>query len=248
MGVRIEHLRTDINKSMYGDSADNTALGTADYKLAIHLENGRSVYTFCMCPGGVVVAAASEKDRLVVNGMSYYSRNEDNSNSALLVGVSPDDFKSDHPLAGMYLQRETENKAFIAGGSNYYAPVTTVKDFINDTLPSRIGKVKPSYKPGYKFAKPEEYLPDYICESLKAGIKEFGKKIQGFDIDDAVITGIESRSSSPVRIERNENLESVSLNGLYPCGEGAGYAGGIVSAAVDGMKCAEKIIEKLRSV
>lgn len=248
MGVRIEHLRTDINKSMYGNSADNTALGTADYKLAAHLENGRSVYTFCMCPGGVVVAAASEKDRLVVNGMSYYSRNEDNSNSALLVGVSPDDFKSDHPLAGMYLQRETENKAFIAGGSNYYAPVTTVKDFINDTLPSRIGKVKPSYKPGYKFAKPEEYLPDYICESLKAGIKEFGKKIQGFDSDDAVITGIESRSSSPVRIERNENLESVSLNGLYPCGEGAGYAGGIVSAAVDGMKCAEKIIEKLRSV
>ena len=247
MGLRIEHLRKDINKAMYGEYADNKALKSADYKLAVHLKNGRSVYTFCMCPGGVVVAAASEKNKLTVNGMSYYSRDEENSNSALLVGISPSDFNSEHPLAGMYLQQQIEEKAYIAGGSNYNAPITTVKDFLNDTLPAKLGKVKPSYKPGVTFAQPQQYLPDYICDSLKIGIKEFGKKIKGFDCDDAILTGIESRSSSPIRIDRNEEYQSITVQGLYPCGEGAGYAGGIMSAAADGIKCAEKIIERLRS-
>lgn len=243
MGVRIEHLRSDINKAMYGKFYNHKALKAADYKLSAHLKNGRGVYTFCMCPGGVVVAAASEKNRLAINGMSYYNRDAENSNSAVLVGINPENFGDSDPLAGMYLQREIEEKAFIAGGSNYNAPVAAVGDFLENKLTTKLGKITPSYKPGYKFARPEEYLPDYICESLREGIKEFGKKIKGFDAPDAVLTGIESRSSSPIRINRNEELQSVSAVGVFPCGEGAGYAGGIMSAAVDGIKCAEKIIE-----
>ena len=248
VGVRIEHLRNDINKAMYGKFYNHKALKAADYKLSVHLENGRGVYTFCMCPGGVVVAAASEENRLAVNGMSCFDRNDENSNSAVLVGLNPEDFGDSHALAGMYLQREIEEKAFIAGGSNYNAPVICVGDFLENRTTTHLGNITPSYKPGYKFARPEEYLPDFVCQSLKSGIKEFGKKIKGFDARDAVLTGIESRSSSPVRINRNEDLQSLSAVGIYPCGEGAGYAGGIMSAAVDGMKCAERIIENyLRS-
>lgn len=243
VGVRIEHKREDIDKAMYGDFAGHPALKAADYKQVVHLPNGRTLYTFCMCPGGEVVAASSENGRLAVNGMSCFARDDENSNSALLVNVGSVDYSSDHPLAGMFFQRDIEEKAFAAGGSDYSAPVTTVGELLGGEF--TIGKVNPSYIPNYRHAKVTDYLPDFICQSLKLGIPEMGKKIKGFDSPDAVLTGVESRSSSPVRINRGESLESVSLRGLYPCGEGAGYAGGIVSAAVDGMKCAEEIIKKL---
>ena len=230
---------------MYGDFAGHKALKAADYKLAVHLPNGRTLYTFCMCPGGYVVAASSEEGRLAVNGMSCFARDAENSNSALLVNVGPEDYGSDHPLAGMYFQRELEEKAFIAGGSDYRAPAAVLRDFMAGRVSEKLGRVKPSYRPDVKFAAPEEYLPDYVCESLRMGITEMGKKIKGFDDGDTVLTGIESRSSSPVRINRGEDMQSLSLKGLYPCGEGAGYAGGIVSAAVDGMKCAEAVLEAL---
>lgn len=247
VGVRIEHLRKDINKAMYGDFAEHSALKSADYKLAVHLPNGRTLYTFCMCPGGEVISAVSEEKRLAVNGMSCFARDAENSNSALLVGINTDDYKSSHVLAGMYFQRELEEKAFIAGGADYSAPVTLSGDFMDGKISESFGKVKPSYRPSVKFANPESYLPDFVCESLRLGIKEMGKKISGFDDPEAVLTGIESRSSSPVRIDRNENLQSVSVEGLFPCGEGAGYAGGIISAAVDGMKCAEAVIKNINN-
>ena len=242
VGVRIEHKREFIDKAMYGDFAGHPALKAADYKLAVHLPNGRSLYTFCMCPGGEVVAASSEKNRLAVNGMSCFARNAENSNSALLVNVDTSDYGSDHPLAGMHFQRELEEKAFIAGGSDYSAPVITVGEFLGNTAGE---DVVPSYRPGVKKVHPSEYLPDFVCESLKLGIPEMGRKIKGFDSSGAVLTGIESRSSSPVRINRGEDMQSISLKGLYPCGEGAGYAGGIVSAAADGMKCAEAVIDRI---
>ncbi len=245
VGVRIEHLRKDIDRAMYGEFAGNPALKAADYKLAVHLPDGRSLYTFCMCPGGEVVAASSETGRLAVNGMSCFARDGENSNSALLVNVTPQDFGSKHPLAGMYFQREIEEKAFIAGGSDYSAPVILVGDFLENQLSEDFGRVKPSYRPNVKFAMPQEYLPDFVCRSLKDGIVEMGRKIKGFDDKDAILTGVESRSSSPVRINRDEKLQSLSVGGFFPCGEGAGYAGGIISAAVDGMKCAEAVIEAL---
>lgn len=245
VGVRAEHLRTDIDKAMYGAFAGHKALKAADYKLAVHLPNGRTLYTFCMCPGGYVVAASSEEGRLAVNGMSCFARDAENSNSALLVNVGPEDYGSDHPLAGMWFQRDLEEKAFRAGGSDYHAPAAVLRDFMEGRVSEKLGRVKPSYRPDVKFAAPEEYLPDYVCESLRMGITEMGKKIQGFDDGDTLLTGIESRSSSPVRINRGEDMQSLSLKGLYPCGEGAGYAGGIVSAAVDGMKCAEALLEAI---
>ena len=243
VGVRIEHRREDIDKAMYSDFAGHPALKAADYKLAVHLPNGRTLYTFCMCPGGEVVAASSETGRLAVNGMSCFARDAENSNSALLVNVDTSDYASDHPLAGMYFQRELEEKAFAAGGSDYSAPVISVGEFLNGK--SVNSRVKPSYRPSVKKASPEEYLPDFVCESLKMGIPEMGRKLRGFDSPAAILTGIESRSSSPVRINRGEDFQSVSLRGLFPCGEGAGYAGGIVSAAVDGMKCAEAVLKNL---
>lgn len=246
VGVRIEHLRTEIDSAMYGSFAGHKALKAADYKLAVHLPNGRTLYTFCMCPGGYVVAASSEKNRLAVNGMSRFARNAENSNSALLVGVSAEDYGSDHPLAGMHFQRRLEEKAFLAGGGAYSAPVTSVGDFLSNRTAAQLGKVRPSYMPSVKLASPDEYLPDFVCETLRLGIREMGRKIKGFDAPDAVLTGIESRSSSPVRINRGADLQSLSMKGLFPCGEGAGYAGGIVSAAVDGMKCAEAVIEQLK--
>lgn len=240
VGMRIEHLRESIDRSMYG--AAYTRLPAAYYKQNVHLKDGRGVYTFCMCPGGVVVAAQSEKDSVVTNGMSEFARDQINSNAALLVSVDPDDIKSDHALKGMYWQRELEHKAFLAGGGDYRAPVTRVGDFLNGERSDRFGEVLPSYLPGTRFAKPEEIFPPFITDSMRAAIPLIDRKLHGFSHPDAVLTAVESRSSSPIRIVRDDSMQSVSLRGLYPCGEGAGYAGGIVSAAVDGIKVAEKII------
>ena len=244
VGARIEHLREKVDKAQYGRFAGNKKLGSANYKLSTHLDNGRGVYTFCMCPGGKVVNASSEENRLCTNGMSEFARNAENSNSALLVGINPDDYESDHPLAGMYLQRKLESKAFVAGGENYNAPIQRVDDFLNNRKSTHLGDVKPSIGPNYEFSNLNEILPEYVSTSMAQGIVKMGRMLHGFDDGDAVLTGVESRSSSPVRILRKtDTLESVLIEGLYPCGEGAGYAGGIISAAVDGIKCAEKIIE-----
>ncbi len=244
MGVRIEHLQSDLNKCMYGDYAEHPALGAADYKLAVHLPNGHSLYTFCMCPGGEVVASASEEGRLVVNGMSCHARNDVNANSAILVGISPEDLQSSDPLAGMYLQEELEQKAYEVTGGGYKAPVCLVGDFLAGKESVSFGKVKPTYTPNTEFVLPDKYLPEFITNTLRQGIPAMARKLSLFSDMEAVLTGIESRSSSPVRIIRNETYQSVTVRGLYPCGEGAGYAGGITSAAVDGMKCAEAVISK----
>ncbi len=242
MGVRIEHKQSMINKAQYGEFAE--FLPPADYKLTTHLENGRSAYTFCMCPGGVVVAAASEDNRLVTNGMSYYKRDGENANSALLIGIRPEDFASDDVLSGMYMQRTIESKAFKEGGSNYNAPVQTVGDFLQGINTKALGNVIPSYKPGVTPADFKNIFPDFMYESLQLALNEMDKKIKGFADSNAVLTAVESRSSSPVRILRDkESFNSLSLKGLYPCGEGCGYAGGIMSAAVDGIKCAEAILK-----
>ncbi len=242
VGVRIEHLQSDINKSQYGDSGVSSKLGAADYKLSTHLKNGRGVYTFCMCPGGKVVAAASECNGVVTNGMSEFSRSEKNANSAVLVGVSPSDFKDDSPLAGVEFQREIERNAYLIGGENYFAPAQCFGDFLIGKETKSFKEVLPSYAPGVKLCDLAKIFPDYVVESLKMGILEMDKHLKGFASHSAVLTGPETRSSSPVRILRNENQESVSVKGLYPCGEGAGYAGGIISAAVDGIRCAESIM------
>ena len=244
VGVRIEHLQSMINKAQYGSFAGKGKLGAADYKLAVHLENGRGVYTFCMCPGGTVVAAASESGHLVTNGMSEFARNGINSNSALLVGITPDDFGSSEPLAGVELQRKLEKKAFELGGGNYNAPVQRAADFMINKRTVSFGSVVPSYTAGVTMANISECLPEYVTVALKEGIVRLGSRLSGFSDGDAILTAVETRSSSPVRILRDSILESVAVKGLYPCGEGAGYAGGIMSAAVDGIKCAELIAEK----
>lgn len=247
MGVRIEHPQEVINNAQYKQFATHKRLGAADYRLTYHAENGRSVYTFCMCPGGSVVAAASEEGRLVTNGMSEHARDKDNANSALLVSVVQEDFESEHPLAGMYYQRKWEEAAFIAGGSDYKAPTQLVGDFLRGEESTEYKSVTPSYIPGTKLTSMEKCLPSYIIEAMREGIANLDKKLKGFAMEDAIITGIESRSSSPIRIRRDiESLQSINVKGLYPAGEGAGYAGGIVSAAVDGIKAAEKIIEMYR--
>ena len=245
MGVRVEHLQEQMNRALYGKFWNHPALGAADYKLAVHLKNGRSLYTFCMCPGGEVVAAASEQGRLAVNGMSNFARDGRNANSALLVGITPQDFGSEHPLAGMYLQREIEEKAYIAGGGDFKAPVIRVGDFLKKRVSTAFGKVQPTYTPGTAFASPDAYLPDFMCETLRLGLPEMDKRLRGFADADAILTGVESRSSSPVRMVRGEDYCSADVDGIYPCGEGAGYAGGITSAAVDGIRCAEAIITAL---
>lgn len=246
VGARIEHLREKIDRSQYGKFAGNKALGAANYKMNVHTDDGRGVYTFCMCPGGRVVNASSEENMLVTNGMSEFARNEINSNSALLVGVTPQDFGTGTPLSGMYFQRELEKKAFILGGGDYSAPVQRVEDFLKNQKSTFIGEVKPTIGPSYTTSNLSQCLPDFVTESMRKAICEMDKKLCGFADGDAILTGVETRSSSPIRILRNENMESVSVQGLYPCGEGAGYAGGIISATVDGIKCAEKIIEKSR--
>lgn len=244
MGVRIEHSQEAINTAQYGHFAKY--LPAADYKLAVHLDNGRGIYTFCMCPGGYVTAAASEEGGLVTNGMSYYARNGKNANAALLVGLTPDDFDSEHPLAGVKMQRELEHKAFIAGGGNYNAPMQLAGDLLEDIPSTEIGSVEPTYKPGVTPSDMSKIFPDFMYCALKEGIIRLDRQLKGFANPDAPLTAVESRSSSPVRIVRNrETMESVSLKGLYPCGEGCGYAGGIVSAAVDGIKCALALCEGL---
>lgn len=239
IGVRIEHKQSMINKSQYGEIT-KLKLPPAEYKMAYHGEN-RSCYTFCMCPGGTVIASSSEPETIVTNGMSVYARNGENANSAVLVNVIPNDFKGESPLEGMYFQKDLEQKAFKLGGSNYNAPIQRFEDFENDVKSTHIGEIKPTYKPGVTLSNLNEILPDFISKTLVEGIKYFDKSIKGFANPDAILTGVETRSSSPVQITRNENKQS-NIKGLYPCGEGAGYAGGIMSAAVDGIKCAIAVL------
>lgn len=245
IGARIEHPQMLINRAQYGEFASHPALGAADYKLWLHLPSGRSVYTFCMCPGGSVVASASEPQSVVTNGMSCFARDLENANSALLVDVQPEDFGSDHPLAGMYLQQDIERRAFILGGKTGKAPAQLVGDLLNGQASTSIRSVNPSYRPGVVMGDLGDLLPDYIISAMREALPLLGRKLRGFDHPDAVLTGPETRSSSPVRIPRGEDLMSVDCRGLYPCGEGAGYAGGITSAAVDGVRCAEAVLEAL---
>ena len=239
VGVRIEHKQQMINESQYGKKT-NLKLPPAEYKLAYHGED-RSCYTFCMCPGGTVMASSSEKGTIVTNGMSTFARDGENANSAVLVNVTPDDFTGESPLEGMYFQQELEEKAFKLGGSNYNAPIQRVGDFLKNQKSTFIGEVKPTYKPGVTLANLQEILPEFVTKTLKEGLVYFDKKIEGFACDDAILTGVETRSSSPVTIKRNEQKMS-NIYGLYPCGEGAGYAGGIMSAAVDGIRVASAIL------
>ena len=243
VGARIEHSQELINKIQYGNEFNNPNLPVADYKAAVHLENGRSVYTFCMCPGGYVVAAASEKGMIATNGMSNYKRNGENANSAVLVNVTPDDFPSKHVLAGIEFQREIEKKAFSVS-SSYKAPAQTLGSFLYGES-NNIGKVIPSYLPCVVPCDLNTVLPEFVAKSIKEGILLIDKKLNGFADKNAVLTGPETRSSSPVRILRNDAFSS-EIIGLYPCGEGAGYAGGITSAAVDGIKVAEEIIKQCK--
>jgi uncharacterized protein len=240
IGLRIEHPQKIIDHSRFGDYAGNKILGAADYKLVHHCQNGRSVYSFCMCPGGLVVAAASEPGRVVTNGMSQYSRNERNANSGIVVGITPDDFPG-HPLAGIALQRQLEEKAFQLGGCNYNAPAQLVGDFLADRPSTALGTVTPSYAPGVQLTDLSQILPDYVTAAIREALPAFEKKIKGFAMNDAILTGIETRTSSPIRIKRDQTYQSINTKGLYPAGEGAGYAGGILSAGIDGIKVAEAV-------
>jgi uncharacterized protein len=244
VGLRIEHSQELINKIQYGDFARHPSLGAADYRMVVHLQNGRAVYTFCMCPGGAVVAAASEENSLVTNGMSEFSRSGKSANTALLVTINAKDFGNDHPLAGVAFQRRIEAAAFVSGGGGYKAPVQRLEDFLLKRKTTNFGDVLPKYKPGTEFAEVDSYLPDYVTSSLRQGITEMGLWMPGFAHPDALLTGAETRSSTPVRIIREDSFEAIGIKGLYPCGEGAGYAGGIISAAIDGVLCAEKLMEK----
>ena len=242
IGFRVEHPQSLIDKARLGKYAGHPELGAADYKLTYQAKNGRPVYSFCMCPGGTVVAATSEEGRVVTNGMSQYSRNERNANAAIVVGIEPEKDYPGDPLAGIALQEKLEEKAFELGGSDYTAPAQLVGDFIRGKPSSEFGDVEPSYKPGIKLGDLHQALPEYAIQAIQEALPEFGKQIKGFDRDDAILTGIETRTSSPVRITRDrETLQSLNTKGLYPAGEGAGYAGGILSAGVDGIKVAEAV-------
>lgn len=242
MGVRIEHLQADIDRALYGPAAGNPALGAAPYSLAVHLPSGRSAFSFCMCPGGYVVSAASEPGGVVTNGMSYSDRAGENANSGLLANVFPEDLPGDDVLAGIKLQRECERAAFEAGGGSFVAPAQLVGDFLHSRPSSAGGDVKPTYPRGVTWGDISRCLPSYITETLRAAIPEMGRKLRGFDRPDTVLTGVETRSSSPVRVTRGDNLQSVGVRGLWPVGEGAGYAGGIMSAAADGLRVAEAVV------
>jgi uncharacterized FAD-dependent dehydrogenase len=278
IGVRIEHPQSVIDQARWGRHAGHPLLGAADYKLVHHAQNGRAVYSFCMCPGGTVVAATSEPGRVVTNGMSQYSRNERNANAGMVVAIDPPDYPLDtaawqaafgnedgaqlaqeaqalaaqqppqaHPLAGIVLQRELETRAFEVGGSNYEAPGQLVGDFLAQRPSSTWGSVLPSYKPGVKLVDLAEVLPDYALAAMREALPVFGRKIKGYDMADAVMTGVETRTSSPLRIPRGDNHQSTNTHGLYPAGEGASYAGGILSAGVDGIKVAESLARALMS-
>ncbi|MDZ7595893.1 MAG: NAD(P)/FAD-dependent oxidoreductase [Thiobacillus sp.] len=241
IGFRIEHPQSLIDKARLGPNAGNPLLGAADYKLVHHAKNGRTVYSFCMCPGGTVVAAASEPGCVVTNGMSQYSRNERNANAGIVVGITPADFPGDDPLAGIELQRKLEARAFELGGGNYDAPAQLVGDFIEGRASTQLGSVEPSYQPGVHLTDLTTALPDYAIEAIREALPAFDQQIKGFAMKDAVLTGVETRTSSPVRITRGDDYQSVNVKGLYPAGEGAGYAGGILSAGVDGIRVAEAV-------
>jgi uncharacterized FAD-dependent dehydrogenase len=240
IGVRIEHPQSLIDRCRYGGFAGHTLLGAADYKLVHHGSCGRSVYSFCMCPGGTVVAATSEPGRVVTNGMSQYSRNERNANAGIVVGITPADYPG-HPLAGIYFQRHFEELAFDAGGRNYAAPVQRVGDFLANRPSTALGDVVPSYRPGVRPTDLAACLPDFAVAAIREALPAFDRKISGFSFDDAVLTGVETRTSSPIRIGRDRTFQSLNTRGLYPAGEGAGYAGGILSAGVDGIRVAEAV-------
>ncbi len=267
IGFRIEHPQGLIDRARWGRHAGNPLLGAADYKLVHHAHNGRTAYSFCMCPGGTVVAATSEPGRVVTNGMSQYSRNERNANAGMVVGITPADYPNDpeafethlgadhgvqrlpagtaHPLAGIVLQRQLESNAYTLGGSNYSAPAQRVGDFLADRASIGMGSVEPSYKPGVLPVNLAHALPEYAVTALREALPAFARKIQGFDLPDAVLTGVETRTSSPLKIGRNEALQSLNTPGLYPAGEGASYAGGILSAGVDGIKVGEAVARSL---
>nr|WP_136250751.1 NAD(P)/FAD-dependent oxidoreductase [Ningiella ruwaisensis] len=241
IGFRIEHEQSMIDQCRFGDNAGNPILGAADYKLVHHCKSGRSVYSFCMCPGGTVVAAASEPGRVVTNGMSQYSRHERNANSAIVVGIEPEQDYPGHPLAGIALQRQLEELAFKAGGENYFAPAQLIGDFLSGTPSAELGDVKPSYTPGITLTDLSTIVPDYVTEAIREAIPAFDRQISGFAKKDGLLTGLETRTSSPICIKRDKSYQSVNVKGLYPAGEGAGYAGGIWSAGIDGIRVAEAV-------
>ncbi len=243
IGFRIEHPQSLIDRARFGPNAGNPLLGAADYKLVHHCRNGRSVYSFCMCPGGTVVAAASEANRVVTNGMSQYSRNERNANAGIVVGITPLDYPGG-PLAGIALQRDIETRAFELGGGTYEAPAQLVGDFLAGRPSTQLGSVIPSYQPGVRLTSLASALPDYAIEAIREALPAFERQIRGFAMPDAVLTGVETRTSSPLRITRGADSQSVNVRGLYPAGEGAGYAGGILSAGVDGIRVAEAVIRQ----
>ncbi|QDA57264.1 NAD(P)/FAD-dependent oxidoreductase [Thermomonas aquatica] len=247
LGFRIEHPQSLIDQARFGPQAGHALLGAADYKLVHHARNGRSVYSFCMCPGGTVVAATSEPGRVVTNGMSQYSRNERNANAGIVVGISPEDFApyGEGPLAGIALQRHWESQAFVLGGGDYLAPAQLVGDFIRNRPSTGFGAVQPSYTPGVTLGSLDEALPRYAIDAIREALPAFGRQIRGFDMHDAVLTGVETRTSSPLRITRGGDGHSVNTRGLFPAGEGAGYAGGIMSAGVDGIKAAEAVARSI---
>ncbi len=247
IGFRIEHPQSTIDACRLGSQVRHPTLGAADYKLVHHSKNGRAVYSFCMCPGGQVVAANSETGQVVTNGMSHYSRNERNANAGIVVGITPQDFGSAHVLAGMELQRKLEERAFRLGGANYNAPAQLVGDFLAGRRSTMLGSVMPSYTPDVTLTDLSDALPDYAIAAIRESIPAFDRIIKGFAMNDAVLTAVETRTSSPIRIARNDKFESVNIKGLYPAGEGAGFAGGIISAAVDGMKIAEAVAWKLHT-
>ncbi|MBV1776310.1 NAD(P)/FAD-dependent oxidoreductase [Burkholderiaceae bacterium DAT-1] len=248
VGFRIEHPQSMIDRARFGKHAGNELLGAADYKLVHHAANGRAVYSFCMCPGGTVVAAASEPGRVVTNGMSQYSRNERNANSGLVVNVTPEDFGYEGVLAGVEFQRRLEEHAFELGGGTYEAPGQLVGDFLAGRPSTKLGSVEPSYKPGIKLGDLSTALPAFAIEAMREALPAFGKQIHGYDMNDAILTGVETRTSSPVRITRGDDFQSLNTKGLFPAGEGAGYAGGILSAGVDGIKVAEAVAKSMLGI
>ena len=252
IGFRVEHPQSIIDQARFGPQAGHALLGAADYKLVHHCKNGRSVYSFCMCPGGTVVAAASEPERVVTNGMSQYSRNERNANAAIVVGIEPEDFAafddSGSPLAGIALQRDLESRAYELGGRDYSAPAQLVGDFVKGTPSTEFGSVQPSYKPGVRLTDLASVLPGYAIDAIREALPAFDRQIRGFGMHDAILTGVETRTSSPVRIRRNEAYQSLNTRGLFPAGEGAGYAGGILSAAVDGIRVAEAVARSINGI
>ncbi|MDT0594367.1 NAD(P)/FAD-dependent oxidoreductase [Glaciecola petra] len=241
IGFRIEHEQSMIDRARFGDNAGNPILGAADYKLVHHCKNGRTVYSFCMCPGGTVVAAASEPGRVVTNGMSQYSRHERNANSAIVVGISPEKDYPGHPLAGIQLQRDLETMAFELGGENYFAPAQLIGDFLAGKASEDLGDVKPSYTPGISLTDLSKIVPTFVSDAIQEAIPAFERQIKGFAKVDGLLTGVETRTSSPICIKRNKDYQSINVTGLYPAGEGAGYAGGIWSAGIDGIRVAEAL-------